>query len=223
MDSRISIIYGSDARKLTLSLLEHSDIKSRVPLGASIALKPNLVVASPANLGATTHPGVLEGIIEYFFGHGHRNISVIESSWVGERTSRAFEVCGYGEVLKRFDVPFFDLKTDKTVSVKTQIGGIDICETALNTDYLINLPVLKGHCQTRLTCALKNLKGCIPDYEKRRFHAMGLHKPIAALAAVLKPKLTIVDGLCGDLNFEEGGTPAYSKQQNALRGGHGCD
>lgn len=223
MDSRISIIYGSDARKLTLSLLEHSDIKSRVPLGASIALKPNLVVASPANLGATTHPGVLEGIIEYFFGHGHRNISVIESSWVGERTSRAFEVCGYGEVLKRFDVPFFDLKTDKTVSVKTQIGGIDICETALNTDYLINLPVLKGHCQTRLTCALKNLKGCIPDYEKRRFHAIGLHKPIAALAAVLKPKLTIVDGLCGDLNFEEGGTPAYSKQQNALRGGHGCD
>jgi len=212
MDSRIFLIYGSDARQLTLSLLEHSDIKSRVPFGTSIALKPNLVVASPADLGATTHPGVLEGIIEYFFENGHRNISVIESSWVGERTARAFEVCGYGEVLKRFNVPFVDLKKDKAISVKSQIGRIDICETALKTDYLINLPVLKGHCQTRLTCALKNLKGCIPDHEKRRFHTMGLHKPIAGLAAVLKPKLTIVDGLCGDLNFEEGGTPVLSNR-----------
>jgi hypothetical protein len=63
-----------------------------------------------------------------------------------------------------------------------------------------------------MTCAIKNLKGCIPDAEKRRFHAMGLHKPIAALAAVLKPKLIIVDSICGDLNFEEGGTPVRTNR-----------
>ena len=34
-----------------------------------------------------------------------------------------------------------------------------------------------------MTCALKNLKGCLPDREKRRFHALGLTKPIAALGA----------------------------------------
>ena len=31
--------------------------------------------------------------------------------------------------------------------------------------------------------------------------------PIAALAAALRPDLTIVDSICGDLNFEEGGNP----------------
>ena len=89
---------------------------------------------------------------------------------------------------------------------------MEICQRALDTDYLINLPVLKGHCQTTITCALKNCKGCLPDSEKRRFHALGLHKPIAALAAVLKPALTIVDSICGDLNFEEGGTPVQTNR-----------
>ena len=58
-----------------------------------------------------------------------------------------------------------------------------------------------------MTCALKNCKGCIPDREKRRFHAAGLMKPIAALAWALRPRLTIVDSICGDLDFEEGGNP----------------
>lgn len=58
-----------------------------------------------------------------------------------------------------------------------------------------------------MTCALKNCKGCLPDREKRRFHAEGLMEPIAALAAALRQALTIVDSICGDLDFEEGGNP----------------
>jgi len=77
----------------------------------------------------------------------------------------------------------------------------------LKVGYLINVPVMKGHCQTKLTCALKNMKGCIPDSEKRRFHTMGLHKPIAYLNKIIKQDLIIVDGMNGDLNFEEGGNP----------------
>ena len=36
---------------------------------------------------------------------------------------------------------------------------------------------------------------------------MGLHKPIAYLNKALKQDLIIVDGIIGDLNFEEGGNP----------------
>ena len=35
---------------------------------------------------------------------------------------------------------------------------------------------------------------------------MGLHKPIAYLNKAIKQHLIIVDGIMGDLNFEEGGT-----------------
>ena len=66
---------------------------------------------------------------------------------------------------------------------------------------------MKGHCQTKITCALKNLKGLIPNCEKRHFHAMGLHEPIAHLAAEIAPDFTVVDSICGDWDFEDGGNP----------------
>ena len=209
---KIHQIYGQDAHDMALKLLEASDAITQVPSGGSVALKPNLVVASPAESGATTHLGLLSGAIEYFRAHGVRDICVIEGSWVGGNTAQAARRAGYDAVFKRYGVPFHDLKKDGTRPVETAIGRIDICCRALDAGLLVDLPVLKGHCQTRMTCALKNLKGCLPDREKRRFHADGLIEPIAALGAVLRPALIIVDSICGDLNFEEGGTPVETNR-----------
>ena len=205
-------IYGDDAHDMTLRLLEASNAIARVPSGGSVALKPNLVIADAPQNGATTHGGVLSGAVEYFRSHGVQDISIIEGSWVGDRTDRAMRRAGYDAVCKRYGVPFFDLKKDETRPVDTPVGKIDVCRRALEAGLLVDLPVLKGHCQTVMTCALKNLKGCLPDREKRRFHSMGLTKPIAALAAALKPGLIVVDSICGDLSFEEGGTPVETNR-----------
>jgi ferredoxin len=59
---------------------------------------------------------------------------------------------------------------------------------------------------------MKNLKGCMPDSEKRRFHTLGLHRPIAALNMLLKIGYSVVDGICGDLTFEEGGNPVETNR-----------
>ena len=210
--SHIYNIYGTNSHAMTLQLLEASDAVKLVPSGGNVALKPNLVVAGDPDDGATTHAGVLAGCIEYFREHGVRDISIIEGSWVGDNTQRAMKAAGYDEVCRKYDVPFYDLKHDKTRSVSTEIGDIDVCVRALEAGLLVNLPVLKGHCQTVMTCALKNLKGCLPDKEKRRFHAIGLTRPIAALGAALKTGLIIVDSICGDLNFEEGGDPVHTNR-----------
>lgn len=209
---KIYQVYGRDAHEMTLALLRAADAASLVPKGGSVALKPNLVVAGVPEDGAVTHPGVLSGCIEYFREHGARDISVIESSWVGDETQRAMRRAGYRAVLERYEVPFYDLKKDAVKSVDTPVGKIDVCCRALEAGLLVDLPVLKGHCQTAMTCALKNLKGCLPDREKRHFHAMGLTKPIAALGTALKPGLIVVDSICGDLDFEEGGTPVETNR-----------
>ena len=122
---------------------------------------------------------------------------------MGDSTKRAFKVCGAQTLADKYGVKLIDLKSDRTVRKE----GVALCKSALECSFLINVPVLKGHCQTRMTCALKNMKGCIPDSEKRAFHAQGLFEPIGHLGALLKPDLTIVDGICGDLSFEEGGNP----------------
>ena len=209
---RIYNIYGNDSHAMTLKLLEACEAIKLVPSGANVALKPNLVVAKSPDKGATTHAGILSACIEYFRDNGVKDISIIEGSWVGAETMRAMKVAGYDEICRKYNVPFHDLKHDKTRKLDSPIGPIEVCCRAIEAGFLVNLPVLKGHCQTKMTCALKNLKGCLPDKEKSRFHALGLTRPIVALGAILRPGLIIVDSICGDLDFEEGGNPVSTNR-----------
>jgi uncharacterized protein (DUF362 family) len=196
----------------TVETLNASDILGYLKPGMSVAIKPNLVLASPASDGATTHPEVVEGIIVFLRKQGVKTIEIIESSWVGDNTKRAYKTCGYEALSKKYSVPLFDLKDNKCVTREHDGLSMELCRKALDCDFLINVPVLKAHCQTRLTCNMKNLKGCIPDSEKRRFHTLGLHKPIAVLNKLMPTGYCVVDGICGDLTFEEGGNPVESNR-----------
>ena len=203
----INYCKNSDIAGGTLELLKAGDLKDLVRSDMRVSLKPNMVTAKHPSLGATTHSEVAEGIIIYLKELGVNKIEIIESAWIGDSTKRAYKACGYDILSKKYGVPLHDLKDDKIKKVKSGEFNIEICERALETDFLINIPVLKAHCQTRFTCNLKNLKGCISDSEKRKFHTLGLHKPIAYLNAAVKTHYCVVDGICGDLSFEEGGTP----------------
>ena len=208
----IFLNYGEDIAKTTYETLAASDINKYLKPEMSVAIKPNLVVPRPAYDGATTHTEVVEGIILFLRDFGCEKIKIIESAWIGDSTKMALQVCGYDKLIKKYNVPFVDLKDNSHRDLKYDDLNIAINNEALDTDFLINAPVLKAHCQTRLTCCMKNLKGCIPDSEKRRFHTLGLDKPIAVLNALLKPGYNVIDGICGDLSFEEGGTPVVSNR-----------
>jgi len=213
----IFLTYTKDISKDTYQLLAASDISKYLDANFNVSLKPNLVVSGPASNGAVTHPEVVDGIIRYLKDFGVTRIKIIESSWVGDSTLRAFKYCGYEELSQKYNIPLIDLKTDNCTTLNHSGFDIKVCNEALNTDFLINIPVLKAHCQTRLTCCLKNLKGCIPDSEKRRFHTLGIHKPVAVLNALIKTGYCVVDGICGDLTFEEGGNPVTSNRVLAGR------
>ena len=210
--SKIYEVYGSDPGVMTRALLEAVRPEQEIPPGGLVVLKPNLAVSKPAESGATTHPGIVGETIRYLREKGVDRMVILESSWIGDQTREAFRVCGYETVAQFYGVPLVDVKKD-AYETKTVNGiSMQISRTALEADYLINFPVLKGHCQTKMTCALKNMKGCISDRSKREFHSLGLHRPIAALNKALPCHLTVVDGLCGDLDFEEGGTPVAANR-----------
>ncbi len=200
--------YGTNFKEMTIHLLEAANLSSEIPSkSARIAIKPNLVTPTPASYGATTHPEIIEGIIEYLHKNDFYEISIIEGSWVGDKTAEAFEYCGYNSLSPKYGIKLID--TQKEGSYKQNCNGLDlnICSCVKDIDFLINVPVLKGHCQTKMTCALKNLKGLIPNKEKRRFHSLNLHEPIAHLNAGIHQDFIVIDHICGDLDFEEGGNP----------------
>lgn len=205
----IGVIYGDRGKEMAIRCLDEYGLVELLPESkeALIVIKPNLVLDSPAREGATTDPAIVEGIVEYLFNKDRKNIKIMESSWVGCETEKAFDTCGYRDLADRWDVELVDLKSDSIREVEVEQETLKVCEQPLAADFLINVPVLKAHCQTKMTCALKNMKGCIPDAEKRRYHTMGLHRPIALLNKIIKTDFVLVDGIYGDLTFEEGGNP----------------
>ena len=206
--NEIYIKSGTDYKEMTKELLAQCNLASMIAdKERQIGIKPNLVSPSEASWGATTHPEIVAGIIEYLQENGYRNIAILEGSWVGDKTTEAYEVCGYRDLTEKYQVPFWDMQKDKGVERDCRGMKLNVCERVADVDFLINVPVLKGHCQTKITCALKNMKGLIPNTEKRHFHAMGLHKPIAHLNAGIHQDFIVVDNICGDLDFEDGGNP----------------
>ena len=206
--NQILKIYGTDYKEMTKRLLKAAGLAELIgDRKKRIGIKPNLVTPSPAEFGGTTHPEVVAGIVEYLQEYGFSDILIAEGSWVGDRTSDAYEYCGYRNLCEKYDVLFTDTKKEHSYSVDCGGMKLKICDVVDRIDFLINVPVMKGHCQTKVTCALKNLKGLIPDSEKRHFHQMGLHKPIAYLQRAIRQDFIVVDHICGDLDFEEGGRP----------------
>ncbi len=205
-------------KEMTKELLRQADLAGQIPaITSRIGIKPNLVSPSEASWGATTHPEVVAGIVEYLKEHGYENLVMLESSWVGDKTSEAIKVCGYDKLSEQYGVPFLDMQKDSS-SVHDCAGmQLKICDEVGKLDFLINVPVMKGHCQTKITCALKNMKGLIPNSEKRHFHAMGLHKPIAHLAMGIRQDFIVVDNICGDWDFEDGGNPVVMNRIMAAR------
>lgn len=216
--NHLAVIYGSDACDMVQRLLTVLEIDKTIPPNKTVGIKPNLVVSKPSSSGATTDPEIVEGIIRYLHAHHIFDIVILESAWVGDDTERAFEVCGYLALQQKFGIRLLNVEKAPTLARTYNDLTIQVCKEALSLGFLINVPVLKAHSQTKLTCALKNMKGLIPASEKRRFHQLGLDKPIAVLNKLIRPNLTVVDGIIGDLSFEEGGNPVRMNRLFA-----GCD
>ena len=94
--NEIYIKSGTQYKEMTKELLEACDLAVQISdMDMQIGIKPNLVSPSEASWGATTHPEVVAGIIEYLQERGYHKIAMLEGSWVGDKTAEAYEVCGY--------------------------------------------------------------------------------------------------------------------------------
>ena len=86
--NEICLISGTNYKEITKELLAACDLAGEIgDPNKKVGIKPNLVAPTDASYGATTHPEVVAGIIEYLQEHEITNLSILEGSWVGDRTS----------------------------------------------------------------------------------------------------------------------------------------
>jgi len=180
-----------------------------LPEKAKVFIKPNLVYWNRhcdwPKYGVLTTSRIIEDVIILLKEKGIEDITigegiVTEDPKDKETPADAFEKLGYNTLIERygvkvynvFDRPFEKINLTSDVSAKMN-------SDMLNSDFLIDIPVLKTHAQCVVSLGIKNLKGLINIASRKKFHGAdperNLDYNVAQLANKAPPGLTLIDGI----------------------------
>lgn len=169
--------------------------------GDTVLVKPNLVAPYPYESGAVTNPYVVKAICELAKDAGARRVIIADGSAVGSRTEEAFSSSGLKVVAKEIGAGLIDLKRAEILLVGIpnglKIKRIRIPRVIMESNIIINVPVMKTHDVFPATLGLKNMKGVLQENDKKRFHIWGLAQCIVDLNKLVLPSLTVLDGTIG--------------------------
>ncbi len=170
----------------------------------SVLVKPNNCFRhnTMPPYGMVTTTAIVEGVVQLLLEHGCRDISIGEGSIINifdeldPYTRRGFRGTGVDRVARKYGIRLVDFNQGPFREV--DLGGIRVrvAREALKTDFLINLPVLKTHFQTKVSLGFKNLKGCLSPDSKKRFHtSKRLDRLISLLNENIRSDLVLIDGI----------------------------
>jgi uncharacterized protein (DUF362 family)/ferredoxin len=209
MKSSVSIVkcQNYDQDKVLNALRRSIDliggIQTFVKKGSRVLLKPNLLFGKSPEKAVTTHPSILRGMIKIVREAGGAPI-IGDSPSVGSLT-RTAEKAGIKAVADEMKCPLVEFNRP----VLPPKGGgktfkqLEVDQTVLEADVIINLPKFKTHSLTLLTLGVKNLFGCIPGPKKALWHLKAgedrktFAKILVDVYQVIQPSLTLLDGIVG--------------------------
>lgn len=196
--------------------------------GQTVVIKPNIVSDHGMKDGSwkggiVTDVRVIKALVEVLLPVVGRIIVAEGSSINRSETTKMFAHYGYDRLvdLNPEKVSLVDLNNDEQIE-KPVPGGKrmmfrKIPATLDKANVIISVPVLKIHFAAVASLAIKHLQGAVPPLEKYMTHFFGLWQNLVNIHHLIKPNLTIIDGLVGQEDFGPvSGTP---KTMNLLIGG----
>jgi uncharacterized protein (DUF362 family) len=182
---------------------------NNLPSGAKVFIKPNVVFWTKSvpfpKWGVVTTSRVVHDVVALLKERGVDRIVLGEgivtfSPKDVETPAHAFDKLGYTELTKRFGVEV--VNAFERPYEKVDLGdGVELKfnKDYLESDFLVNLPVLKTHAQTVVSLGIKNIKGLIDVASRKKCHSADpekdLHWMVAKLAKSLPESLTVLDGI----------------------------
>jgi uncharacterized protein (DUF362 family) len=163
-----------------------------VKAGETVLVKPNMAWDRSPEQGANTHPEVVAEVVRLCRAAGARRVivsdnSIHDAARVAERSGiRAAVEAARGELVLPGRSGF-----ERTTLGGSVLSSWDVLSLLFQADRLVNVPVVKHHSLSLLTCGMKNHMGLIGG-SRGRLH-QEIHTAIVDLAAALRPTLTVVD------------------------------
>ena len=196
--------FDSVAKAVALSRgLDH------LPNGAKVFIKPNIVFWTKSvpfpKWGVITTSRVVEDMVVLLKERGIDNIAIGEGTVIAkpkdlETPAHAFKTLGYDVLEKRYGVKYFN--TFERPFQKIHLGEgvtLNFNRDILESDFVVNLPVLKTHTQTTVSLGIKNLKGTIDLSSRKKCHTpkpgFDLHRMVSKLFLPMPPMFTLLDGI----------------------------
>lgn len=204
-------------------------INSFVLKGQRVLIKPNLLSATKPNHAITTHPLVIESVIDLVKKVGGKPIIADSpggsTPYTKRMLKRVYKKTGLQEIAERtgaelnFNVESFKVSNPKGSLLKR----FNLIKPAKESDVIINIPKLKTHVFTTFSGSIKNLFGLIPGAEKPAFHAKlknlnNFSKMLLDINDYVKPSLNLIDGIIG-LQGDGPGKHGEPKRLGALIAG----
>ncbi len=176
---------------------------------AKVLIKPNIVFWTKSapfpKYGVITTSRVVEDMVVLLKDEGIDDITIGEGIVIrkpgdNETPAHAFETLGYNLLKKRYGVKsinFYERPFETT-----DIGDgltLNFNKDAMESDFIVNLPVMKTHAQTMVSLGIKNLKGAIDVDSRKKCHnadpGRDLNFMVARLADKMPPIFTLLDGI----------------------------
>jgi len=190
--------------------LDHLDWDATRVRNKSVLLKPNLVRPQPDTVpAATTDPRVILALIDIFREWGALEVAVGEKPGWGLPARMAFQqaklepwIKAHGGVIVPFDEED-PVKIENPHAVVFR--HVLLPPAARRYQVVVNLPKLKTHMHTTVSLGIKNMYGFVTDEQRLQNHRNDLYQKLVDFLYVLKPDLTIIDGIWA----LEGQAPLY--------------
>jgi len=199
--------FGGDAVDTVYQMLSKNieligGIEQTIKPGDKILLKVNACWPVSPESGIANDPRTVAALVRYLKKNtAAKSITLAERSSIGANSFESLKKTGiYEAAMKEGVDKIIPLETDLRVKVKIPgakivTGEIHIPQCVMQADKIIYLAKLKTHKISGVTLAMKLTQGILPWSEIFQFHRRDIEQKIIDLLRMVKPDLSIIDGL----------------------------
>ncbi len=190
----VAIKGGQPENMFIKAISELGGMKHFVKPGQSVVVKPNIGWDAPPERASNTNPNLIGEIVKQCFGAGAKKVSVFDHTC--DEWTKCYRKSGIERAVKDAGGEMVTGKSEKMYrEVKIPKGKVlksaKVHELVLDSDVMINVPVLKCHGGAVLSLSMKNLMGVV--WDRRFWHSNDLHQCIADFATFRNPDLIVID------------------------------
>ncbi len=197
-EASVRVVYGMLKEAVDAS----GGMRSVIKDGNRVLVRANACWAVKPDSGIASDPRVVEALMRLIRDETDpRKLIVADRSSIGADTAESFEVSGVGPAALRGGADrILPLEQDERIPVQVPkpmvlLKPVYLSQTMLEADVLIYLSKMKVHKLTNISLTMKMNQGSLDWYDAIRNHRADMHQKMVDMLKVMRPHLSIIDGL----------------------------